>query len=108
MPKNGNRGANTRKSNVSLASNNEDIDSNVVFGHAKTTRKAKQSSTAEDSATKVGDIVPASSEDPPKQPDTRKLVSNIESRQIITNMIPKISFGSGFSHLNFPLAQVSS
>lgn len=79
MPKNGNRGANTKKSNVPFASNAEDLDSNVVFGDAKTTRKSKQSSTAEGSARKGGDVVPASSEDPPKQPDTRKLVSNIRN-----------------------------
>lgn len=77
MPKNGGRGANIKKSNYPFASNNEDVDSNVVFGDAKTTRKAKQGSTTEDAAKKGGDIVPASSEDPPKKPDTRKLVSNI-------------------------------
>lgn len=73
MPKNGNRGANTKKSNVPFSSNNDDVGSNVVFGDAKTTRKAKQGSTAEDSAKKEGGV---SSENQPKMPDTRKLVSN--------------------------------
>lgn len=77
MPKNGNRGANTKKPNVPFTSNNDEIDSNVVFGDAKTTRNVKKASTAEDSARKGGDIAPASSEDAPKKPDTRKLVSNI-------------------------------
>lgn len=76
MPKNGNRGANTKRSNVPFASNNEDIDSNVVFGDAKTTRKAKQDSTAEDSAKAGGDAVPASGEGS-KKLDNRKLVSSI-------------------------------
>lgn len=75
MPKNGNRGVNTKNANAPFASNNKDIDSKVIFGDAKTTRKAKQGSTVEDSA-KKGDTVPASSEDPPKKPDPRKLVSN--------------------------------
>ena len=77
MPKNGNRGANTKKSNNPFASNNEEIDSNVIFGDVKATRKAKQGSTAEDSAKKAGNIVAASSEDVPKKPDTRTLVSNV-------------------------------
>ena len=77
MPKNGNHGANTKKSNVPFASNKEDVDDNVIFGDAKTTRKATQGSTAESSAKKGGNIVPASSEDPPKKLDSRKLVSNI-------------------------------
>ena len=77
MPKNGNRGANTKKPNVPFAWNNEEIDSNVIFGHAKATRKAKQGSTAEDSAMTGGNIVPASSEDASKKPDTRTLVSNV-------------------------------
>lgn len=83
MPKNGNRGANTKKSNISFASNNEDIDSNVVFGDAKTTRKVKQASTAEDSARKGGTIAPASSEDAPTKPDTRKMVSNTLKFKIV-------------------------
>ena len=75
MPKNGNRGANTKKSNLPFASNKEDINSNVVFGDARTKRKDKQGSTADESAKKGGAVVPVSSENVPKQPDTRKLVS---------------------------------
>ncbi len=71
MPKNGNRGANSKNSNVPFASNNEDIDSNVVFGDAKTKRKAKQDSAG-------GDVVTAAGDDPPKKPDTKKLVSNVQ------------------------------
>ena len=85
MPKNGNRGA--KKSNIPFASNHEDIDSNVVFGDAKTPKKAKQGSTAEASAQKGGDNIPASSEGPPKKPDTRKLVSNIPIHLIVAEMI---------------------
>ncbi len=76
MPKNGNRGANTKKSNVPFAST-DDVDSNVVFGDAKNNKKAKQGSRAEDSAKIGGGIVPASSEDSSKKPDTRTLVSKI-------------------------------
>ena len=75
MPKNGNRAA--KKSNIPF--NNEDIDSNVVFGDAKTAKKAKQGSTAEPSAKKGGDNIPALNEGPPNKPDTRKLVSNISN-----------------------------
>ena len=76
MPKNGNRGANSKKSNVPFAST-DDIDSNVVFGDAKNMKKAKQGSRAEDSAKTGGGIVPASSDVSSKKPDTRTLVSRI-------------------------------
>ena len=77
MPKNGNRGANTRKQNAPFASNNEEIDSNVIFGDAKTPKKAERGSTAGDSAKKGGDSLTTLGDDPPKKPDTRKLVSKI-------------------------------
>ncbi|CAD6590293.1 MAG: hypothetical protein ASARMPRED_004713 [Alectoria sarmentosa] len=79
MPKNGNRGANTKKTNVPLASNN-DIDSNVVFGDTKTKRKATQGSTAESSAKKGGNLVPASNEDTPKKLDSRELIGGASSK----------------------------
>lgn len=105
MPKNGNRGA--KKSNIPFASN-EEIDSNVVFGDAKTPKKAKQGSTAEFPAKNGGDNIPASSEAPPKKPDTRKLVSNISKssdccRDVLNDMIGKRS-----TPLRFLLAQVLS
>ncbi len=71
MPKNGNRSANSKNLNVPFASNNEDIDSNVVFGDAKTKQKAKKGSAGRD-------VVTASGEDPPKKPDTKKLVSDVQ------------------------------
>ena len=76
MPKNGNRGDNIKKSKVSFSSNKEDIDSNVVFGDVTPNKKAKRGNTADDPAKKGGDIVPASSSDPSKKSDTKKLVSN--------------------------------
>ena len=76
MPQNGSRGADTKKSKGSSASNNEHADSNVVFGDAKVTRKAKHGSTAEDLAKKEEGTKPGSNESPPKNSDTRKLVSN--------------------------------
>lgn len=86
MPKTGNRGGNTKKSNAAFASNSEDFDSNVVFGDVKTKSKAKQGSTVDDSAKKGGDNVPASGEDHPKKPDTRKLVRNVS----MSNLLPRI------------------
>ena len=77
MPKNGNRGANTKRSNGPFASNNEDIDSNVIFGDAKSKKKAKQGSIAGDLVKKEGDIASATGDDPPKKLDTKKLVSEI-------------------------------
>lgn len=77
MPKNGKRGANTRRPNAPFASNNEEIDSNVIFGDAKTKKKAERGSTAGDSS-KKGDTVTTLGDDPPKKPDTRKLVSKIQ------------------------------
>lgn len=77
MPKNGNRGGNTKKANIPFTPNNEDGDSNVVFGDAKTTRKAKQDNMAEDAAKNRGDVPAASGEGPSKKPDSRKLVSTI-------------------------------
>lgn len=78
MPKNGNRGANTKKSDTTVASNNKGMDSNVVFGDSKTSRKAKQGNAADESAKKGRDVdvVPTSGKDLPKKPDTRKLVSS--------------------------------
>ena len=78
MPKNGNRGPNTTRSNGPFASNNEDIDSNVIFEDAKSKKKAKQGSMVGDSVKKVGNIASAISDDPPKKPDTKKLVSEIQ------------------------------
>ena len=77
MPKNGSRGANVKRPNAPSASNNEEIVSNVIFRDEKSKRKAKQGSTADDSAKKGGDIVPALGDEQQKKPDTRKLVSNI-------------------------------
>lgn len=77
MPKNGNRGANARRPNTPSASNNEEIDSNVIFGDAKNKKKAERGSTAGDSS-KKGDTVTTLGDDPPKKPDTRKLVSKIQ------------------------------
>ena len=77
MPKNGNRGANTKRSNGPFASNNEDIDSNVIFGDAKSKKMAKQGNMAGDSVKKEGDIASAIGDDPPKKPDAKKLVSEI-------------------------------
>lgn len=73
MPKNGHRGP--KKSNTPFTSNHEDVDSNVVFGDTKTAKKASRGSTTEGSLIKGEDNMPASSEGPPKKPDTRKLVS---------------------------------
>ena len=78
MPKNSNRGVNTKKSNGPFASNNEDIDSNVIFGDAKSKKKVDQGSMARDSAKKGGDTVITLGDDTPKKPDTRKLVSEIQ------------------------------
>ena len=78
MPKNGNRGANTKRPNAPFASNIEDVNSDVIFGDAQTKRTAKQGSTAGDLAKKGGDIVTTSADDPPKKPDTRKLVGNAQ------------------------------
>ena len=77
MPKNGNRGANSKRSNGPFASNNEDIDSNVIFGDAKSKKKAKPGSMAGDPLKKEGDIASAVGDDPPKKLDTKKLVSEI-------------------------------
>ena len=90
MPRNGNRGANTKKSSAPTASNNDEFDSNVVFGDVKTKKKAKQSSTAEDTAKKGGDTVPTLGDDLPKKPDTRKLVSNIPIRLTVAKMVLKM------------------
>lgn len=100
MPKNGNRGG--KKPSISFAANHEDFDSNVVFGDAKTPRKPKQGSTTEGTAKRGGDNIPASSEDPPKKPDTRQLVSNISSlseccQDGLNNMIGKRSIPLGSS-----------
>ena len=78
MPKNGNRGANTKRSDGPFASNNEDVDSNVIFGDAKSKKKAKPGSMAGDSAKKEGDIASAIGDDPFKKPDTKKLVREIQ------------------------------
>lgn len=78
MPKNGNRGANTEKSHGPFASNNEDIDSDVIFGDAKSKKKAKQGSIAGDSVKKEGDTASAIGDDPPKKPDIKKLVSEVQ------------------------------
>ena len=82
MPKSGNRGANIKKADAPPASINEDIDSNVIFGDAKTKKKAKQGSTTGDAAQKGGDNVINLGHDVPKKPDTRKLVSNIQKLKI--------------------------
>lgn len=99
MPKNGHHGA--KKPNVPFASNNEDIDSNVVFGNVKTPKNASQGSTAEGSLKKGEDNMPASSEGPPKKTDTRKLVSNIAKlsecyQDDLNDMIGKRSTPSKF------------
>ena len=78
MPKNGNRSDNAKKVNVSFTPNNEEIDSNVVFGDANPKKKTKRGSTTDDSAKKGGDIVPALGSGPSKKSDTKKLVSNIQ------------------------------
>lgn len=77
MPKNGNRGASTRRPNAPSASNNEEIDSNVIFGDAKTKKKAERGSTVGD-ISKKGDTTASLGDDPPKKPDTRKLVSKVQ------------------------------
>ena len=77
MPKNGNRGANSKRSNGPFASNNEDIDSNVIFGDAKSHKMAKQGNIAGDSMKKEGDFASAIGDVSPKKPDTKKLVSEI-------------------------------
>ena len=79
MPKNVGRGANTKKANIPSASSNEDDGSNVIFGDPKAMRKVKQGSIAESSASKGGNNVPASAEDPLKKPDPKKLVSNSQN-----------------------------
>ena len=76
MPKNVGRGANPKKANIPSALSNEDDGSNVIFGDPKAIRKVKQGSIAENSASKGGNNVPASGEDPLKKPDPKKLVSN--------------------------------
>ena len=73
MPKNGSRGVNSKL----LASNSEDIDSNVVFGDSKAKKKAEQGSAGEGSAKKGGNFVSASGDDALKKPDTRELVGSI-------------------------------
>ena len=78
MPKNGNRGANAKRSNGPFASNNEDVDSNVIFGDPKFKKKEKQGIMAGDSVTKEGDIASAIGDNPPKKLDTKKLVSEIQ------------------------------
>ena len=79
MPKNGNRGANTKRSNGPFASNNEDIDSNVIFGDAKSKKNTKKGNMAGDSVKKEGDIASAIGDDPSRKPDTKKLVSEIRN-----------------------------
>ena len=78
MPKNGNRGDNAKKTNISFTPNNEEINDNVVFGDGNPKIKAKRGSTADVSAKKSGDTVPASSSDPSNKSDVKKLVSNIQ------------------------------
>lgn len=74
MPKNGNRGANAKILDGPFASNNEDIDSNVVFGDAKSKKKTKQGSIPGQSIKKEGGTASVIGDDPPKKPDTKKLV----------------------------------
>lgn len=73
MPKNVGRGVNAKKANIPSASSNEDGGSNVIFGDPKAMRKVKQGSIVENSASKGGNNVPASGEDPLKKPDPKKL-----------------------------------
>ena len=94
MPKNGNRGANVKRPNAPSASNNEEIESNVIFRDEKSRRKAKQGSTADDSVKKGGDIVPASGDGQPKKPDTRKLVSNSQKALNCRRDTLKMQFGN--------------
>ena len=81
MPKNDKRGDNAKKSNISVTPNIEEMNNNVVFGDVNPKIKAKRGSTADASAKKSGDVVPASSSsDPSKKSDVKKLVSTLTFR----------------------------
>ena len=102
MPRNVGRSANFKKANIPSASNNEDDDSNVIFGDPKAMKKVKHGSIAESSAGQGGNNVPASSEDPLKKPDPRKLVSNSQNSSVSCRFYTKAIILRRVSRNDFP------